>query len=817
MFISCSTDNVLLKYFPESYSFSGEIPMCILDMPKLEELYLSGNALSGDLPVLPMNSTIQVLHVKNNYLSGSIPDSYFKHNFRSINLVSNKLIGVLRQPRRRNDNLNNRNVVDYTLNRLSGPIPTRYKEMSNIEILNGNLFECSLSGEELPEEDPGYNDYSCGSNQLDISMIALSFILVLVCIVILMTKWRSHLKTNGTGSSDSENAPFCRSNSIFIANTRAWKLLEHSVNWYTVAISLTSDRPDRQPELVDLCIKPSHLGEVSRYVASLLLIRGVAILVACMIMLVCSPLYIAFHDMGYSTHDYTYSWTITSGFLHGSVPAVFLGLVWILLCLFFTQVLLIGNTYVFGGAIKKQKARIQSAVFQSLAGTNESRTLICKSIGAIGANAIVVLAATSAYVFGTVSHDVSNSGKIILQWAFALFKVVWNTFGVPVCFYAIQNIQRATRVSVYLSTLYFNNVIGVIVAAFFVSDNCFRGAFSEGDQEYVTYEYDICTSYNFLRRCNGVELEQYSSGFEVPFLYRYTCHNAVLRAFLPIFFYSYTALTFLLPLSYLLLALTTKERVPRFFRKTLPSILWPNSEIGSGEKLMMPNNVMVSQVAHLFTIVTFGFTCPPLALLIALCVSFLCTVWIVIIGRYIDMKLCSKPRGSMDSSFIIEHRDLIDRSFKDAWRTPVDSIQITFVVAGVFYGVLLFDIMGDTKGLIPALSLSASVFLMMVLFRFLVRPEKRDSFVDSLHSYTFVDVPYRDLIVKTLIYLSGLQAESEEQNYSESVSMGSIGTFTGQLASTDSGALEGSLTSLGNEDELVEDGNFVLNPLKRNT
>jgi hypothetical protein len=68
-----------------SHSSHGSIPSCIFSTPQLQTLHLVGNGLTGTIPDIPSNSTIQNINLARNRLSGMSNN----FNYSSSNINSN--------------------------------------------------------------------------------------------------------------------------------------------------------------------------------------------------------------------------------------------------------------------------------------------------------------------------------------------------------------------------------------------------------------------------------------------------------------------------------------------------------------------------------------------------------------------------------------------------------------------------------------------------------------------------------------------------------------------------------------------------------
>jgi len=61
-----------LQCSSSSHKFSGSLPSCIFASPNLTTLHLVGNGLTGQLPDVPVNSSIRDLNLANNQLTGIV-------------------------------------------------------------------------------------------------------------------------------------------------------------------------------------------------------------------------------------------------------------------------------------------------------------------------------------------------------------------------------------------------------------------------------------------------------------------------------------------------------------------------------------------------------------------------------------------------------------------------------------------------------------------------------------------------------------------------------------------------------------------------
>jgi Leucine-rich repeat (LRR) protein len=183
-----------LKSYKLKHPIEGDIPTCLFSqLPKLTTLHLSGNGLVGSLPNnLPSDSALSDLSLSYNQLTGTIPSSIQSHNsWKSLDLSFNRFSGLISKDISSSffsssSSLNS--SLSLKVNRLSGEIPKQLISSAKIDILTGNMFDCSSSSgssSNLPENDPAASSYTCGSKPVNDSLIAWIVIAIFLAIVII--------------------------------------------------------------------------------------------------------------------------------------------------------------------------------------------------------------------------------------------------------------------------------------------------------------------------------------------------------------------------------------------------------------------------------------------------------------------------------------------------------------------------------------------------------------------------------------------------------------------------------------------------------
>lgn len=182
---------------PFTNYFHGPLPSCLLSLPHLDTLILSGNHMSGTIPNhVIVSPTLKTLKLSNNKMSGPIPINILQHKFEDLDLSFNHFTGDLLQM----EGIPNCSLK-LNSNRLSNILPqsiidagslTTSKSCSTftMDVLDGNFFDCVNTGadrsSQLPSIDPKFSFYRCGSHTFDnimytfLTLFGVSLALVIV-------------------------------------------------------------------------------------------------------------------------------------------------------------------------------------------------------------------------------------------------------------------------------------------------------------------------------------------------------------------------------------------------------------------------------------------------------------------------------------------------------------------------------------------------------------------------------------------------------------------------------------------------------------
>ncbi|RYH21456.1 hypothetical protein EON65_20640, partial [archaeon] len=322
---------------------TGTLPHCVWSLPAIQVLHLSGNGLSGSLPDFHhcngscgISTSLQDVGLTHNLLTEDIPNAFRKFPFENLDLSYNKLKGYIQDM----TNLN----LSYTSsgsgaslnlenNRLSGILPSEFREAYDINVLSGNLFACGKDGnKDLAKHDPGSHNAICGSQELDGSITTWAISLLIATLVFSLFVFT---KRHAQGS--------------FRFIKKVWNYVAYTVSYVDNVHRLLDEDNDE--------IK--QWANAYRLFSVLNLIRKLSWLIFGFAFLFCLPVYLIFLrvDRGkYSMQTNQYTWISSAVFLTGQPPAAVLIFLWTLLILILSYLV---NTH-YGGLYTSSKQATES-------------------------------------------------------------------------------------------------------------------------------------------------------------------------------------------------------------------------------------------------------------------------------------------------------------------------------------------------------------------------------------------------------------------------------------------------------------------------
>jgi Leucine-rich repeat (LRR) protein len=717
----------------------GSIPSCIFGFDALSTLQLSGNKLDGTIAELSSNSTLTVLLLSNNALTGTIPLSIQRHAFESLDLSNNRLHGTLV------DDFfvsSGQNILGLSVNRLSGPLPSSLKEssvpfrsnLSSLSILATNMFGCDNS--ELPKSDPSTESYSCGSFEMDIACYVFVSSAGATILVMMVLSWVFSRTKLGS--------------SYFILMIQKfhnkWQMVKSWYQSFQEFRSLHTFRSSTMPSSVS----SSRLvfpETVAFFVLSSLISKWTRLyLLFCLMLLI--PIFGAFSLSGSSIITFTYGYTISSTFLHGLGPVLFVIIVLVLLFSIFV---------LFYRGLKSlfewHFTRIHTDHKQTW-GFGMKVYAVIISLHVV--NLAVTVTVNAVYVSTLLSQStVSQSLRLCIQILVGTFKLVWNGIYIPS---AVKWLERymsySSSMRNYMVMSLINFIVAPCIATISSNQSCFYYVFvSQTSIQAPPAQY--CLSYTYTETSNGweyiceeYEFYSFESSSRPPFQYSYVCGSALLVAYIPVLLYSYTIAGLVNPCIRLLMIdhENAEEKKRNTFYTIIRSILVSDRVQG--------RQLITNYLIQIIVMLTFGLASPILSIVIGICILSNILLHQILVGRIwkIDKMMSSSASGldervktattslkhehpnaeinpvhvtyetadATSNTFPYQHSRLpvnmliLDNlDMKDAWNSVFVNGLILVITVSSFWACLFFDMISDGYG-------STNGFITSCLFGFLV-------------------------------------------------------------------------------------------------
>ena len=334
-------------YFSTNGPVTGGIPSCIWALPSLESLQLSSNSLTGTIAAPPLQSALVDVVLSFNQLTGTIPLSLQNLNLDVLKLSDNRLKGTFdRSTVASNPSF----TLDIHNNRLSGFLPESLQNVSNLNVMQGNLFACDASHPK-PPPDVYQNVTTCGSQELDDALYVwgggIGFVIALVFfyVVSAVCTQRAEYGRDRDGLDGSIKTELVTKKMTIKNFVHKWAVSFPRLALLGPGPPTHTTRATAIRESAEIGIKPTGFLSLAHTTASLNLSGFVEILLqflrsclklVALIVFVFLPAFVGTkllaQNQQYSTHTFQYSWLASSTFLTGLPSAILVLLGWSLCC-----------------------------------------------------------------------------------------------------------------------------------------------------------------------------------------------------------------------------------------------------------------------------------------------------------------------------------------------------------------------------------------------------------------------------------------------------------------------------------------------------
>jgi Leucine-rich repeat (LRR) protein len=626
---NCARESDVFKGFVLNRYLQGSIPDCVWNSSSISLLHLLGNGLTGSIMDVSPNSQFAVLALGSNQLSGTIPKSFQLHNFTQLDLSINRLSGTLESDL--NLDPQTTTVFDLSINRLSGDIPGPIYdtfEAGVLNVLEGNLFGCEQS--DVPDSDVSHASYQCGSLDLEYALLTW---LVLTALTI----------------------------SVVAA------LARFGIDWAAQIMKIGATK-----EFIFILRGPaSCLG-----ISLIALVAYVSVKVDTL-------------TLTSATYSVQYWWKCTVVFAHG----------WIIYLLVFS--LLAASTFIFSLTAMFIGVSNKSSTNADTLGVSVSHkcAVWLKTAGAHAINVIMTTGVNAVYIL-IVTDSITGLALLLVQAALGGYKLIWSAIIIP------RLLPRAeSQLSHWIFMVLVVFVGSPFISTFCESSSCFRYVLtSAGD---ITYSFvdpfpffdteidcvnDDCISILYSKP------QTLRNTILSPWIYSFQCSSAVVTNYAPVLFLSYLVSGVIIPLSYIViveLSPFAHSLVKRLVHVTLLEIRYSDNEsavrfLEKGSLTKIATKMSVKFILSLAVMLTFGLAVPLLNIAIMCDTVFNLGATIMLLDKFIVQCM----RNGLDIS---NAKDAFWRSFL----LPMQTTEWCYIVLGfvsVFWSLFAFDWIADVYG-----------------------------------------------------------------------------------------------------------------------
>jgi hypothetical protein len=464
-----------------------------------------------------------------------------------------------------------------------------------------------------------------------------------------------------------------------------------------------------------------------------------------LIICVCMPTYVilkaisreGYHSK-YATHDHQYIWEVSAAYITGLTPSFIIGTYIMIMLSILTYLVLnshnfMRNVYNFYMIDYKKISSSLSSSFQSSFVTNTQSSMYANQYTdklykttlqrlkefliryvVITFDTAVVFIVNALYVKISVDYE---SKKTVMEITLAIFRLLWSIFAVPALIAEMSKYGQFSPIQkskTLLTISIIDSVIAPVAAALVSESTCFGDYFFTPETLTSNYSLQYCQRVNKVTgNCIKYNTEEYSFSFPAPALYNYQCASSVLTAYVSVVIYTYAISLIVAPLFFYVIGKFKPHNLPMVVSQRVPWILWPDQTAVKGAFVLKPDLILSQLLTSVLLLVTFGFACPPLAVVIIISVMFKVFYWNLIIVKYLDT--CFNSMSSDAGNYYSQNIALLDECCKRVWQIPRSCITLLGLTALIFCSMFVSDIAGDEVGFTDSYYIPLSMTLIGII------------------------------------------------------------------------------------------------------
>jgi Leucine-rich repeat (LRR) protein len=629
----------------------GTVPSCLLSMPSLATLHLSGNGLTGSIPaVASIGAKLIDLSLSHNLLTGKIPNNILESYWNKLDLSYNRLTGTLHDTRAAP--YNNATSLYLQHNRLSGVIPGSIRRVGSLSLLENNMFSCRLDRSDVPQQASDSDKYICGSDTINGSLYvwlgSAVFVIAACAVVPFRSKFVQSRNWLGTGCEASQDL-------------------------FRSAQSLLA------------------LGAGSTAYAA------VAVL----------SVYAGVNSL-YPTFTYKYAWAASAVFFSGTtvfaVEAALL-LLFLAMCLYAAE-----RAPLLSGLQRHTRSAVDSG---STVPSFKPRQTAASAVAML-LSLSVVAGVNVGFVVATLRLSgrkllgVQIALAVFkLSFSNIMVPALQNRVGM------LERENKVTSSQLLLVLL--NVVVIPCLVVMVISPACFYDALKDPKAVTSSYKYggqclhfvwDINAATGLpFGECDGLQTLDGTTTYTPPFTYSYQCSSSFVTYYAPTFVIMCIISSFVLPTQRLLVlwlrgALSPTSRLYSMVTAATPRILkeLPNPQDlaqARSDPLYRPvfdaNKLVMSLLTYLALLLTFGALFPPLAVCCAVAMASVVLTARLEVGRYVSVAVAADRQDCVHEV----------ESACAGVATPQQlrmALYLVLAVSCMFYTLFLFDTLGYEVG-----------------------------------------------------------------------------------------------------------------------